>query len=82
VIPLAEAAAAAFPVRALTQEQARALGHGARLEPSGPSPGLVGGLVGGEDRAGPVAAIGPDGTLVALVQDKDGAAVPVAVFVP
>jgi hypothetical protein len=29
-----------------------------------------------------VAAIGPDGTLVALLQDKDGAAVPVAVFVP
>jgi hypothetical protein len=29
-----------------------------------------------------VAAIGPDGTLVALVEDRDGAAVPVAVFVP
>jgi tRNA pseudouridine55 synthase len=78
VIPLAEAAAAAFPVRALTQEQARVLGHGARLEPSGPAPGLDG----GEGRAGPVAAIGPDGTLVALLQDRDGAAVPVAVFVP
>ena len=71
VIPLAEAAAAAFPVRALTEEQARALGHGARLPPSGPvSP------------SGPVAAIGPDGTLVALVEDRDGAAVPMAVFVP
>jgi tRNA pseudouridine55 synthase len=78
VIPLAEAAAAAFPVRTLTQEQARALGHGARLPPSGLAPGPVG----REGRAGPVAAIGPDGTLVALVEERDGSAVPVAVFVP
>jgi tRNA pseudouridine55 synthase len=87
VIPLAEAAAAAFPVRVLTAEQARVLGHGARLPPSGPAPGPAGGQdragpAGGEDRVGPVAAIGPDGTLVALVEDRDGAAVPVAVFVP
>jgi tRNA pseudouridine55 synthase len=69
VLPLAEAAAAAFPVRELTDEQARSLSHGGRL------PGL-----GGE--AGPVAAFGPDGTLIALVQENDGVARPLAVFVP
>jgi tRNA pseudouridine55 synthase len=69
VLPLAEAAASAFPVRELTMEQARSLSHGGRL------PGL------GEE-TGPVAAFGPDGTLIALVQEKDGVARPLAVFVP
>ena len=69
VLPLAEAAAAAFPVRELTAEEARSLSHGGRL------PGLGGG-------AGPVAAFGPDGTLIALVEEKDGVARPLAVFVP
>jgi tRNA pseudouridine55 synthase len=69
VLPLAEAAASAFPVRQLTGEEARSLSHGGRL------PGL------GEE-TGPVAAFGPDGTLIALVQEKDGAARPLAVFVP
>ena len=69
VLPLARAAAAAFPVRELTADQARSLSHGGRL------PGT-----GGE--TGPVAAFGPDGTLIALVQDKDGLARPLAVFVP
>jgi tRNA pseudouridine55 synthase len=69
MLPLAQAAAAAFPVRELTADQARALSHGGRL------PG-----VGGE--TGPVAAFGPDGTLIALVQEKDGVARPLAVFVP
>jgi tRNA pseudouridine55 synthase len=69
VLPLAQAAAAAFPVRELTADQARSLSHGGRL------PGA-----GGE--TGPVAAFGPDGTLIALVQEKDGEARPLAVFVP
>ena len=69
VLPLAQAAAAAFPVRELTADEARSLSHGGRL------PGT-----GGE--TGPVAAFGPDGTLIALVQDKDGLARPLAVFVP
>lgn len=69
VIPLAEAAAAAFPVRLLTLEQARSLGHGDRLPAVGLGPG-------------PVAALAPDGTLVALVEERDGIAKPVAVFVP
>ena len=69
VLPLAEAAAAAFPVRELSAEEARSLSHGGRL------PGLGG-------AAGPVAAFGPDGTLIALVEEKDGVARPLAVFVP
>ncbi len=69
MLPLAQAAAAAFPVRELTADQARSLSHGGRL------PGA-----GGE--TGPVAAFGPDGTLIALVQEKDGVARPLAVFVP
>jgi tRNA pseudouridine55 synthase len=69
VLPLAQAAAAAFPARALTADEARSLSHGGRL------PGA-----GGE--TGPVAAFGPDGTLIALVQEKDGVARPLAVFVP
>lgn len=69
MLPLAQAAAAAFPVRELTADEARSLSHGGRL------PG-----VGGE--TGPVAAFGPDGTLIALVQEKDGVARPLAVFVP
>jgi tRNA pseudouridine55 synthase len=69
VLPLAQAAAAAFPARELSADEARSLSHGGRL------PG-----VGGE--TGPVAAFGPDGTLIALVQEKDGVARPLAVFVP
>jgi tRNA pseudouridine55 synthase len=69
VLPLAQAAAAAFPARELTADEARSLSHGGRL------PG-----VGGE--TGPVAAFGPDGTLIALVQEEDGVARPLAVFVP
>jgi tRNA pseudouridine55 synthase len=68
VIPLADAAAAAFPRRELTAEQARALAHGARLEAGG---------TGSE----PVAAFAPDGSLVALLTDADGRARSLAVFV-
>lgn len=68
VIPLAQAAAAAFPRRDLTQEEARALAHGARLEPGGTGPA-------------PVAAFAPDGSLVALIEDADGRARSLAVFV-
>ncbi len=69
VLPLAEAAAAAFPARQLTAAEARTLGHGGRL------PGLG-------EHTGPVAAFGPDGALIALVQEQDGQARPLAVFVP
>ena len=97
ILPLAEAAAAAFPILELTAEQARSLSHGGRLPGLGRQPGpearpVTGGeasrqpgpgarpLTGGEP--GPVAAFGPDGTLIALVQEKDGVTRPLAVFVP
>lgn len=70
VIPLAQAAAAAFPARQLTEDQARLLAHGGALTVPGPAP------------AGPVAAFAPDGTFVALVAEEGGRARPVAVFVP
>ena len=67
VLPLAAAAAAAFPRRDLTEAQARALGHGIRLDATGT--GDV-----------PVAAFGPDGSLIALLTDADGQARSLAVF--
>ena len=69
VLPLAQAAAAAFPVRQLTADQARSLSHGGRLPGTGAP-------------AGPVAALSPDGTLIALIAEEDGVARPLAVFVP
>ena len=69
LIPLAQAAADAFPSRQLTGDEARRLSHGGRL------PG------GGAGRPGPEAAFAPDGTLIALVEEKDGQTCPVAVFV-
>ncbi|MGD0924024.1 MAG: tRNA pseudouridine(55) synthase TruB [Streptosporangiaceae bacterium] len=74
VLPLAEAAAAAFPVRQLTEDEARSLSHGGRLAALGQEAGL------GEE-TGPVAALGPDGTLIALVHEENGVARPLAVFV-
>ncbi len=69
VIPLAEAAAAAFPRRELTAEEAAKVAHGGRL------PAL------GGDR-GPVAAYNPDGMLVALLTEEAGQARSLAVFLP
>jgi len=69
LIPLAEAAAAAFPRRDLTAQEARLIGHGGRLA------GLGAG-------AGPVAAFGPGGELVALLAEEDGQARSLAVFTP
>jgi tRNA pseudouridine55 synthase len=72
MIPLADAAAAAFPRRDLTAEQARLVAHGARL------PATVPARPSGE--AGPVAAFGPDGSLIALLTEEAGQARPLAVF--
>jgi tRNA pseudouridine55 synthase len=68
VIPLAQAAAAAFARRDLTADEARLVSHGARLAALG----------GGAD---PVAAFGPDGSLVALLTEEGGQARSLAVFV-
>jgi tRNA pseudouridine55 synthase len=67
LIPLAEAAGAAFPRRELSDAEAQAVGHGARLPATGT----------GE---APVAAFRPDGTLVALLTDAGDRARSLAVF--
>jgi tRNA pseudouridine55 synthase len=66
VIPLAQAAAAAFARRDLTADEARLVGHGGRLAAVG--------------AVGPVAAFGPDGSLIALLAEEDGQARSLAVF--
>lgn len=90
VIPLAEAAAAAFPRRDLTADEARVLAHGARLPGTARSP-AAGPDLGADPAAppgagaaggGPVAAFAPDGTLIALLTQEQGEARPLAVFVP
>ncbi len=70
VLPLAAAARAIFPVRELTVDEAAALSYGKRIA----------GAQAGPD--GPVAAIAPDGTLVALLEDRGNEAAPVLVFSP
>src|SRR5579883_2279003 len=82
VLPLARAAAAAFPRRDLTTDEARRLAHGGRL---GPGPGRADaaagpGQPGAAAAATPVAAYAPDGTLVALVAEEPGQARPLVVF--
>ncbi len=67
MIPLADAAAAAFARRELTATEARSLGHGGRLEPTGTGDA-------------PVAAFGPEGSLIALLTDDGGRARSLAVF--
>jgi tRNA pseudouridine55 synthase len=83
VIPLAEAAAAAFPRLDLTADEARRLAQGARL----PLPSQDAGApatpgTGGQDRpAVPLAAFDPDGTLIALVTPEGDRLRSLAVFV-
>ncbi|HEX9033941.1 MAG TPA: tRNA pseudouridine(55) synthase TruB [Streptosporangiaceae bacterium] len=72
-IPLAQAAAAAFPAVRLEAEQARLVSHGVRL----PAASIT---AGGAD--GPVAAFGPDGLLIALLVRQQADMQPLAVFVP
>jgi tRNA pseudouridine55 synthase len=59
ILPIGEAAAAAFPRWDVDAEQAVLLSHGRRL----PVPGLG---------AGPTAVFGPDDRFLALVEEKDG----------
>jgi len=66
---LAEAAAAAFPRRDLSADEARLLCHGGKLSATGTGPA-------------PVAAFAPDGSLVALLTDDGGRARSLAVFAP
>lgn len=65
--PLETAAAAAFPRRELTTDEARRLSHGQRLPATGA-------------QSSPVAAFSPEGALVALLEEQAGYARPLAVF--
>ena len=69
VLPLAEAVNAAFPRRDVDAEAQRLVRHGRPL----PAIGL---------ERGPVGVFGPDGDLLALVEEADGRAKPLAVFRP
>ncbi|WP_433349596.1 tRNA pseudouridine(55) synthase TruB [Microtetraspora malaysiensis] len=69
ILPMADAVAAAFPRRDVTEEEARLVAHGGRL----PAAGLG---------SGPIGVFAPDGTLLALVEERGHAARPLAVFVP
>jgi tRNA pseudouridine55 synthase len=69
VLPLEQAARAAFPVRELDADEARKLGHGQRLKAIGLG-------------QAPAAAFAPDGTLVGLVTEQGPTARPVLVLAP
>ncbi|QKW52713.1 tRNA pseudouridine(55) synthase TruB [Streptomyces buecherae] len=68
VLPIADAAAAAFPRWDVSAEQARLLGNGVRL--NGPGLGVE----------GPVAVFDPDGRFLALIEERGGKAKSLAVF--
>jgi len=68
ILPMADAVAAAFPRRDVTAEEAATVAHGGRL----PALGLG---------SGPIGVFGPDGTLVALVEERGEVARSLAVFV-
>ncbi len=69
VVDLATAAARVMPSRTLAEEEARALGFGQRVPSAEP----------GRD---PVAALAPDGTLVAVLDESRALARPHVVFAP
>ncbi|MFG2192556.1 tRNA pseudouridine(55) synthase TruB [Streptomyces sp. NPDC048639] len=68
VMPIAQAAAAAFPRWDVDAQQARLLSNGVRLD----APGLATG--------GPIAVFDPDGRFLALVEEYQGKAKSLAVF--
>ncbi|MCW2861127.1 MAG: tRNA pseudouridine 55 synthase [Actinoallomurus sp.] len=69
MLPLADAVSAAFPRREVSEEDARKIAHGGRLGATGLGPG-------------PIGVFGPDGTLLALMEEHGPVAKPLAVFVP
>ncbi|RNF98624.1 tRNA pseudouridine(55) synthase TruB [Streptomyces botrytidirepellens] len=70
IMPIAEAAAAAFPRWDVDAHQARLLGNGVRIDMP-PREGAA---------AGPVAVFGPEGRFLALVEESKGRAKSLAVF--
>jgi tRNA pseudouridine55 synthase len=67
VLPIADAARAAFPARDLGAEEAAVISHGGPLPATGTT--------------GPVAVFGPDGAFLALVEDRGETTRALAVFV-
>ena len=94
VLPLAQAASAAFPGRNLSEDEARRLAHGGRLAATGDTAAgdtAAGHTTAGDTAAGdtagggtgsrtPTAAFAPDGTLIALLAEEGGQARPLVVF--
>ena len=87
VLPLAQAAAAAFPSRHLSADEARRLAHGGRLAAADAGAAAdadagagAGNGAGAPEVTGPTAAYAPDGTLIALVTEESGQARPLVVF--
>jgi tRNA pseudouridine55 synthase len=87
VLSLADAARATFPVRELTPEETMALSFGKRI-PAASMAGAGGPAESGSAAAAhrrndvPTAGFAPDGTLVALLEDRAGQSIPVVVFAP
>lgn len=73
VVPPADAARAVLPVRDVDADEAAALSYGKRIQ-------VRDDVAGTPER--PVAAVAPDGTLVALLVDEAGASRPVLVLAP
>ena len=81
VLPLAQAASAAFPRRNLSAEEARRLANGGRLAAQADAGTPVGaGTPADAGAQAPTAAFAPDGTLIALVAEESGQARPLVVF--
>lgn len=83
LLPLAEAAAAAFPRWDVDAESARLIGNGVQLRmPARRAVAGEGADRGAADAEGPspVAVFGPEGQLVALVEERRGRAKSLAVF--
>jgi tRNA pseudouridine55 synthase len=67
VLPIADAARAAFATRELVDEEVARLMHG--------------GMIASVGQQGVVAAFAPDGALIALLEDREGVSKPIAVLV-
>ncbi|MFC0598602.1 tRNA pseudouridine(55) synthase TruB [Streptomyces palmae] len=81
IMPIAEAAGAAFPRWDVDEEQARLLGNGVRIKTPGFATAKSHGADGADGAAaGPIAVFGPDGRFLALIEEHQGKAKILAVF--
>lgn len=79
MMPVADAAASAFPRWDVDEKRAKLLLNGVRLDMPARRDGARAG-VGSGNGPGPVAAFGPDGRFLALVEEQGGKAKSLAVF--